>query len=681
MTLSASTALEYAFEEEDPATGHQRAGAVRARLAVHELPRRRPAQRRGRRRRGRRDLGRRALRLRLRPGARALAAPDARDGRGRARRDRDRAAAGADRACRRSSSRPPRAASPACARAPSASSPRCERRAAALVAVAREALERLRATTAGACRRPPRPPGPRAADGARRRRRRGSRPHAAGAEPPPPPPPAPAAVRRSSPSRRAVAIGGRRRRTRRRRRRPTRADARPAYDFDGDGRQEIVLGAARGIEATVTSRSASCSGTRARVAGGGAPLEDAGVPGPPARERPLRRRAGERRLRPRRRRADLAIGVPGRDRVAVLYAPSPDERPAHARLITARRAAPARPRPRDFGFALLAADFDGDGFDDLAVGAPGTPRAARGLRARLGARRSPAARGGLDVARRAGRRGRRTDARRLRQLASRPATSTATATSISSSASRDEPDIDIHGHLAFCPGAADGPDGVHGCRPRRRDTRDLRRWPSPTSTTTATRTSCRATRAPTTATRTSRTGRGEVRLWLGGEGGLGERAARRSRQGTPGIPGDPEPGDDFGHDGRGRRRRRRRRGRHHRRRAAATRAPRHRHGHPRRALGLRAGRRPTRSRPDDRATGNLGGALGAAGPRRRRPTTTSWSPARTRRAVDEALVAYMREGNHFGPGVALIGLDGLAEVERLAAADRPLTARFGREPR
>ena len=67
--------------------------------------------------------------------------------------------------------------------------------------------------------------------------------------------------------------------------------------------------------------------------------------------------------------ADLAIGVPGKDGVSVLY--STDNEPRPAWIAAANLDAP--PTVGAFGTALVARDFDHDGYADLAVGAPGTP--------------------------------------------------------------------------------------------------------------------------------------------------------------------------------------------------------------------------------------------------------------------------------------------------------------------
>ena len=67
-------------------------------------------------------------------------------------------------------------------------------------------------------------------------------------------------------------------------------------------------------------------------------------------------------------RADLAIGVPGRQIVAVLYG-SADGLLEGRRDILSNRV-PGSDTGR-YGHRLAVGDFDGDGFADLAVGAPG----------------------------------------------------------------------------------------------------------------------------------------------------------------------------------------------------------------------------------------------------------------------------------------------------------------------
>lgn len=78
---------------------------------------------------------------------------------------------------------------------------------------------------------------------------------------------------------------------------------------------------------------------------------------------------------------DLAVGVPGDDRdgaanagsVVVLYGAN-SGLGARSQLIDQRSTPSDNQANDDFGTALAAGDFDGDGLDDLAVGAPGERR-------------------------------------------------------------------------------------------------------------------------------------------------------------------------------------------------------------------------------------------------------------------------------------------------------------------
>ena len=357
--------------------------------------------------------------------------------------------------------------------------------------------------------------------------------------------------------------------------------------------------------------------------------------------------------------ADLALGVPGLDLVTVLYGPPDDSEPR--RLLIQGDALPSPPETEDFGFALLAADFDRDGFDDLVTGAPGNAQQRKDYVVGT-AHLIPGARGGLDV----------------RGAAALPGPPGAAGFGSSLGAgdldrdrdldlvtgARDEPDINIHGFLAFCP----GPPPLE-CRasPPRPTTPRPPRWPSPTSTTTATRTSCRATRAPEDGNEDFPNAAGEVRLWLGGKNGLDEERLVRARQGMSGIPGNPQGGDRFGHaveagdvDG-------------DRVADIVVAAP---GAGGQGSVTVIRGARALRARasayalPVDDVEGNLGGSLSLLDldgdglddlvvARENAPSG------------DEALVAYMREGNQFGPSVPLTDLDALADVE-----DSPL--RIGR---
>jgi hypothetical protein len=78
-------------------------------------------------------------------------------------------------------------------------------------------------------------------------------------------------------------------------------------------------------------------------------------------------------------RDDLAVAAPGEDvwaiaeagAVSVIFGSGLGLAADGARFVTQNDAVPAEAEPSDyFGFALAVADFDGDGFDDLAAGAP-----------------------------------------------------------------------------------------------------------------------------------------------------------------------------------------------------------------------------------------------------------------------------------------------------------------------
>ncbi len=228
---------------------------------------------------------------------------------------------------------------------------------------------------------------------------------------------------------------------------------------------------------------------------------------------------------------------------------------------------------------------------------------------------------------------------------------------------RDEPDINIHGFLAFCP----GPPPL-----------ECRRATSSNDTATTSLAVAdvnddgyadvvQGDQGSEDGNEDFPNAAGEVRLWLGGKNGLDEERLVRARQGMPGIPGNPQGGDRFGHaveagdvDG-------------DRVADIVVAAPGD--GGQGRVTVIR-GARALRARasayalPVDAVEGNLGGSLSLLDldgdglddlvvARENAPSG------------DEALVAYMREGNQFGPSVPLTDLDALADVE-----DSPL--RIGR---
>ncbi|HET9740242.1 MAG TPA: hypothetical protein VFP78_19170 [Solirubrobacteraceae bacterium] len=435
-----------------------------------------------------------------------------------------------------------------------------------------------------------------------------------------------------------------------------------AYDFDNDGRQEVVVGAARGFEAggdepvgivVWHSGLESTEGLAIRS-------EDAGVPGPPLRSdrfgAALASGDFDRDGTP-----DLAIGVPGRDRVAVLYSPSPDN--VRTKAITADDMG-SPPVTRSFGFALAAADFDDDGYVDLAVGTPGTPfqRANYEL-------------GSVHIVP-GGARG--LDAGAARAIAA-PEDSSGFGSRLAAgdldrdghidlvAGSLDEPDGPNTGHIAFCLGSPEGPD----------------------SCTVANSTSEIASSALAVgdlngdgyadvvqgdqgnedAGEEFPNKAGEVRLWLGRDGGpSGDPVV--ITQASPGIPGDPEPGDAFGHD------------------VAAGDVDGdglddivvgahgdEEHGTVTVIRGARSGYSKSAAYMLDAPgtdEGHVGGSVALLDLDDDEDNLLDLVVAREQApSLDEAVIVYMRKGNSFEPGVALSGLNALGTAD-----DSPL--RIGR---
>jgi tRNA A-37 threonylcarbamoyl transferase component Bud32 len=132
------------------------------------------------------------------------------------------------------------------------------------------------------------------------------------------------------------------------------------YDFDGDGRVELVasmLGASR-------RGSHVPSGVVMLRRGDGWSViteKDSGMPGRPGPDDEFGSGLASGDF-DRDGAADLAIGAPGRNRVAVLYGTGQG-------LAGGRRSQLAG--SHRYGYGVLAHDLDDDGYDDLVVAAPG----------------------------------------------------------------------------------------------------------------------------------------------------------------------------------------------------------------------------------------------------------------------------------------------------------------------
>jgi hypothetical protein len=137
-----------------------------------------------------------------------------------------------------------------------------------------------------------------------------------------------------------------------------------AYDFDPDGRQDVVLGLANAATAEDDVDSGVvliATGDRKVTLLTG---EQAGVP-PPATGSDRFGTAIASGDFDRDGIADLAVGAPGRKALCVLY--GLNQRRQQIREEDLRRPSAGGV----FAFSLVARDFDGDGYADLAVGTPG----------------------------------------------------------------------------------------------------------------------------------------------------------------------------------------------------------------------------------------------------------------------------------------------------------------------
>jgi tRNA A-37 threonylcarbamoyl transferase component Bud32 len=298
---------------------------------------------------------------------------------------------------------------------------------------------------------------------------------------------------------------------------PQRHAAAP-YDFDGDGRPELVAALLRGSPRGRSTPSGVVLIHRSGRTGWNLVSEaTAQVPGRPRGTDSFGSGLASGDFDGDGW-ADLAIGTPGRGQVSVLYGERGGLSGGRRQQLTG---------PGRFGFGIVARDTDGDHHDDLLVSAPGEA-----------IRLVPGGDGGLAPA----------QAAEIRPAGAPPA-------GFGSRLRAGDLDADHHvdviegapaagttpGHLTWCRGGRDGP---HACR----------EIGSAASTSSLAIADVNGDGFDDVVQGDSKHGLvtppltgagGEVRLWLGGRGGPRATPIVIS-QASPRVPGDDEPGDEFG---------------------------------------------------------------------------------------------------------------------------------------
>ena len=305
------------------------------------------------------------------------------------------------------------------------------------------------------------------------------------------------------------------------------------FDFDGDGREELVLG----MPESAARDAPVASGVVVVHEGPGSSEStvitpgDAGVRGAPAVEDRFGGGLASADFN-RDGLADLAIGSPGRELVSVIYGTKDGLAGGRTEQIPASAMRLPETAGR-FGVGLAAADFDGNGFGDLVISAPGPVPVAAGrgaMRIVFGGA------GGLETGRAApirppddtledfGNRIRAADVNgdgRLDVVAGAP----------------DRLYRRSAGHLVFCPGKPEGPDAC---------VRVGRSADGGTSSLGIADVNGDDYEDIVQGDGGGEPGDGgEVRLWLGGRRGPAVRPITID-QGTADVDGRDEPEDGFG---------------------------------------------------------------------------------------------------------------------------------------